>query len=130
MTMSKSTSVSTFLFYLCIPIFGNALYFIVCDGNPTESEIANIAFFNIAFICLLLPALTKCKADEKHHSGGQRILSSIYLIITTLIASCFIYNYVSLKTTLIVQTLFLGLFLFCYLGTLSANERSNHAVGK
>ena len=130
MTMSKSTSVSTFLFYLCIPIFGNALYFIVCDGNPTESVIVNIIFFNIAFFCLFLPAITSRKTDEIHQSGGLRFLCSIYWIITTLIASCFVYNYVCLKTTLIVQTLLLGLFLFFYLGILRANERSNQALGK
>ncbi len=128
--MPKSYTIFTILFYLCILIFGNVIFLIVFDWNPTETGLTNVVFFNISFLSLFLPMLTCRHDDERNQIGGQRLLSYIYFIINTLITVYLIYNNICLKSTLIVQILLLGLFILCYFGIMRANVRSNHAFGK
>ena len=116
-------SLPVILMYLCIPLFGNGLYFLSYGSNGPECGITSIIFFNVAFLCLFLPYLFD--SDKETHSRGVRqVLAATYMIVESLAALLFIANSASQTFALVTQGILLAVFLIIFFGTAATDNKT------
>ena len=116
-------SLPIILMYLCIPFFGNGLYFLIYGSDGPPCGITSMIFFNVAFICLFLPYLFDSD-KETHARGVKRVLASTYMIIEAMVALLFISNDGSRSSAVIVQGILLGIFLIVFFGVAATDEKT------
>lgn len=112
-----------FLMYLCIPLFGNGVYFLSFGGDGPSCGIISIIFFNVAFLCLLLPYLFDTD-KEVGARGVRKTTATFYMIIEAVIAFLFISNSASKSTALVTQAILLGIFLIIFFGIASMDKKT------
>lgn len=115
---------SVFLMYLCIPLFGNGLYFLAYGGDGPSCGIISIIFFNVAFLCLFLPYLFDSD-KEVGARGVRKVTATYYMIIESVFAFLFIANSASEHTALVTQAILLGIFLIIFFGIASMDKKTN-----
>lgn len=116
------------LMYICIPLFGNGVYFLSFKNDEPPCGPLCMIFFNIAFMCLFLPFLSSKVKDSSYLKGGENIFCLWYFIIETIIAFLFIYNDGSSNAALVIQMLLLGLFLILFFSMSFSNQKTNKSL--
>lgn len=111
------------LMYLCIPLFGNGVYFLTYGGDGPSCGIISLIFFNIAFLCLLLPYLFDSD-KEVGARGVRKTTATYYMIIEAVIAFLFIANSASENTAFVTQAILLGVFLIIFFGIASMDKKT------
>lgn len=111
------------LMYLCIPLFGNGIYFLTYGSDGPPCGIVSIIFFNVAFLCLLLPYLFDSD-KEVGARGVRKTAATYYMIIESVIAFLFISNSASERTALVTQAILLGIFLIIFFGIASMDNKT------
>lgn len=112
------------LMYFCIPLFGNGVYFLTYRGEGPSCGIISIIFFNIAFLCILLPYLFDSD-KEVGARGVRKTAATCYMIVEAVIAFLFIANSVSERTALVTQSILLGIFLIIFFVIASMDKKTN-----
>lgn len=111
------------IMYICIPLFGNGLYFLSYGSDGPSCGITSIIFFNVAFLCLFLPYLFD-NDKETHSRGVRHILATIYMIIESLVALFFIINSANPTSALVTQGILLGVYLILFFGTVATDQKT------
>lgn len=116
-------SLPIILMYLCIPLFGNGLYFLSYGSDGPECGITCIIFFNVAFFCLFLPNLFDSD-KETNARGVRQLLATSYLVLESLVAFFFIVISASQNSALVIQGILLGVYLILFFGIAAADKRT------
>lgn len=123
-------TIPVILMLLCIPIFGNGAYFLAFGKEGPECGIISLIFFNISFLGLFLPLLSKNIKNSSFLNKGESFFATWYLIIESVIAFLFIYNQGSAVTALVTQFIILGIFLIIYLRMVNINAETNKRLNE
>lgn len=115
-------SISGLLMLLCIPLIGNGVYFLNYGKDGPSCGLICLLFFNISFLCLFLPLITRKVKVASYFKGGERLYCVWYLIIESIVAFLFIANNASNNMALVIQMILLGLFLVTVFGMTAINQ--------
>lgn len=110
------------LMYLCIPLFGDGLYFLLYGNEGPECGVISLIFFNIAFLSLFLPYVTTSVKDSSFLKKGLSTVTGFYMVIESILAFMFISLDGSERVALTVQCLVLGLFLIIFFRIVHTNR--------
>lgn len=116
------------LMLLCIPLFGNGVYFLNFGDDGPSCGLICLLFFNISFLCLCLPLITKKVKDSSYLKGGEGLYCAWYLIIESIVAFLFIANNGSDNAALVTQMIMLGIFLILFFGMSSLNQATDKSL--
>lgn len=121
-------TIPSILMLLCIPFFGNGAYFLAFGNDGPECGIISLIFFNISFLCLFLPLLSRKVKDSAYLNKGENLFAIWYLVIESIVAFLFIYNNGSAVAASVSQFLLLGIFLVSYLRMVNANSQTDKSL--
>lgn len=113
---------------ICLGVAGNILYFIVFGGHFPECGAWTLVFFNLAFLSLFLPLVSKRVYRSQYLSSGAGVICSAYFIIEVIIAVSLLDNDSSIPCAIAWQSGLLFLFLFVFLFNESANLRTHNSL--
>lgn len=123
-------SLSAILMYICIPLFGNGVYFLSFGNDGPSCGLLCLLFFNIAFLCLFLPFLSSKVKESSYLKGGEKLYCIWYFIIETIIAFLFIYKDGSSTAALVTQMILLGLFLILFFSMSFSNQETHKSLNQ
>lgn len=116
------------LMLLCIPLFGNGIYFFAFGQDGPECGIISLIFFNISFLCLFIPLLSKKVKDSSYLNKGESLYVTWYLIIESIVAFLFIYYHASAVTATVIQLILLGIYIISYLSMMNVNAHTDKSL--